>query len=248
LCEADDVAALWAYQGLQARGLAPLELISAQMLERGVRWEHRLGADGVSITISLTQDRTIRGDAIRGVLNRLVTVPTGWLLKVEAEDRNYATQELAAFFLSWLYALPAPVLNRPTPQGLSGSWRRLSEWVWLAARAGLPTPAYRRSSRDYINEGGSQKSFAGSDAVNTVIIIEGHVVSRSAPPDIIRGCQRLAKLANIALLGVEFVEGSEGHWTFANAVPLPDLQLGGEVLLDVLAAVLRGVEGTTINS
>ena len=154
-----DPSARWAYEGLKQRGLAPLELVTAEMLGPGLRWDHRVGANGASIEISLPNGRVLSGRTIRGVLNRLRGV-TGWrsLHRVRVDDRSYAEQELAAFFLSWLSCLPPPILNQPTPHGLAGRERHMSEWVLLATAAGLTTVPWRQSSRtrsESSTEGGS---------------------------------------------------------------------------------------------
>lgn len=240
LCASNDVSAIWAYQGLKIRGLTPLELVTLEMLEYGVRWEHRLRADSVSIDITLADGRRIRNDNISGVLNRLLWVPSEHLLLVHTSEREYATHELIAFFTSWLYALPKPVLNRPTPQGLSGRWRHVSEWVWLASKAGLPTLDYRQTCHDDIPKMYVEGRIVPiGTPVKTIIIVEGHVVDELAPPDIREGCKRLAELTRTELLGVEFADGPAGPWTFAGATTFPDLRLGGQELLDVLAYVLK---------
>jgi hypothetical protein len=40
LCSEQDVSALWTYQGLQARGLRPLELVPAEILPYSLKWDH----------------------------------------------------------------------------------------------------------------------------------------------------------------------------------------------------------------
>jgi hypothetical protein len=65
LCSAQDVSALWAYQGLQARGLRPLELVTAEMLPYSLKWDHRLGAAGAGTSITLADGRVIKSDAMR---------------------------------------------------------------------------------------------------------------------------------------------------------------------------------------
>jgi hypothetical protein len=236
-----DDSALWASQGLQARGLKPLECVSAEMLAQSQRWEHRVDAQGATIDITLADGRHIRNDAIQGVLNRLVCVPFEPLRLAHPVDREYASQELTAFCLSWLYALPSPVINRATPQGLAGQWRHRSEWLRLAACAGLPTPLYRETSEDAREERDWQGRFVPSDTpVQTVFVVADQVVGTALPSHIRHGCRRLAELSHTALLGVEFTAGSAGAWTFAGATPLPDLRLGGETLLDALAGALRG--------
>jgi hypothetical protein len=147
LCDASDVAALWAYRELRARGVAPLEIVSADDLVLADRWEHRVGEAGASIRIEVN-GLDIVGTRLSGVLNRLYAVPTAHWRSASPADQEYVQQELTALFLSWLHALPCPVINRPTPQGLCGQWRNEAEWVCLAHRAGLPVALYRQSPHD----------------------------------------------------------------------------------------------------
>lgn len=240
LCPPNDLAALWAYQGLKARGLAPLELVSAEMLAYGLRWEHRLSTNGLSVDITLADRRTIRSSTVRGILNRLSYIPQEHFYAAGSADRDYAAQELMAFYMSWLHAMPGAVLNRPTAQGLSGSWRHISEWVWLAGRAGLPTLPYRQTGLDQIEDGHTGgRLVSEATPAKTILVVGGHLTGTPAPPDILEGCKRLAALSATALLGIEFVAGSRSSWTFAGATPLPDLRLGGEVLLDLLVSALQ---------
>jgi hypothetical protein len=241
LCASTDTSALWAYEGLNQRGLQPLELVTAEALAHAVRWEHRLGTNGVTLDVTLADGRRIRNQEVRGALNRLLSMPSEILLLIHPSDRDYVAQELNTFFLSWLYSLPGPMLNRPTPFGLSGQWRHASEWVYLAARAGLPAPFYRQSSRDLSQIFNADTRLAPAGAtLNTVAVVAGRTVGASAPPHIHNGCRRLAQLSRTALLGVEFAVGPEGGWTFAGATTHPNLRAGGDALLDVLAHVLAG--------
>ena len=122
LCASTDPSALWAYEGLVARGLKPVELVTAEVLAYSLRWEHRLSVRGSSIDITLADGRRINGDGTKGVLNRLQWAPSEHLMAAAPEERQYASQEIYAFLMGWLYSLPQPVLNRPTPQGLSGPY------------------------------------------------------------------------------------------------------------------------------
>lgn len=242
LCGATDIPALWAYHGLKARGLAPLEVVSAEMLTHSLHWEHRLNEDGASISITLANGRTIFGTTVRGVLNRLLSASSEHLRMVNPDDSEYAVQEFTAFFMSWLYALPGPVLNRPTPQGLPGQFRHISEWAWLASQAGLSTPNYRQSSGEYTDTTQYERLVPSGTPVTTVLVVSGHVVGDHIPPGISEGCQRLARLAKTELLGIEFATHTD-HWIFVGATPFPDLRLGGQAFLDVLASVMKGREG-----
>jgi hypothetical protein len=239
LCDASDASAILAFQALRARGIAPLELVTADALSLADLWEHRIAGDTASIRVRLGDGRSFDDGALRGVLNRLYSVPT-WHWRAAAQvDQEYVQQELIAFFLSWLNALPCPVLNRPTPQGLCGRWRSEPEWVCLAQRSGLPVAPYRASSFDRIDEmRGEKRLLAPGAQTRTIIVVDGTVTTTSAPDDVKEACMRFAKEAGTELLGLDFVEGAAGPWTFVGANPMPDLRWGGPALIDALVDAL----------
>lgn len=240
LCPSTDIAALWAYEGLKYRGLTPLELVCAEELACSLHWDHQVSASDIRVNVTLADGRTIKHDAVRGVLNRLAYLPQEHLALGESADRDYAQQELTAFYMSWLYAMPRPMLNVPTAQGLCGAWRHISEWVWLAGKAGLPTRSYRQSSFGRSDEGQVRGNLASAQApANTIIVVDGHIVGASPPAHITDGCRQLAELSGTGLLGIEFTTDGTSPWTFSGATPLPDLRLGGERLLDVMASVFQ---------
>jgi hypothetical protein len=144
------------------------------------------------------------------------------------------TQELNAFFVSWINALPEPVLNRATPQGLCGRMRHISEWIVLAARAGLPVPRYRQSSHGTAPPFLVHARVANASNLRTVMTVGSKTISDSAPEGIRLGCARLAELSRTPLLGLEFSVREDGTWVFAGASPYPDLTWGGDSLLDAL--------------
>jgi hypothetical protein len=236
LCDVADVSALWVYQGLVARGLAPVEVVTAQVLSTAVRWEHRLDPAGATIDITLADGRRLRGDTTRGALNRITVLPTAHLDGVAPSDRDYAIQEMSALFLSWLHTLPEPVLNRPAPYGLSGRWRHPAEWTLLAARAGLTPHPYRHTSDESPEEAAI---LPRSEPVTTVFVVGKHVVASSRVPATVRsGCHRLAELTGVQLLGIDFAVDNQNRWRFVGASVTPDLTLGGEPLLSALFDVL----------
>jgi hypothetical protein len=240
LCPSTDVAALWAYEGLKSRGLTPLELVCAEELACSLQWNHRVSSSGTRTNIALADGRTITHDAVRGVLNRLAYLPQEHLALGDSSDRDYAQQELTAFYLSWLYAMPRPMLNVPTAQGLCGAWRHISEWVWLAGKAGLPTIPYRQSSFDRSNEEQARGNLTSAQVLkNTVFVVNEQVVGASPPEHIMEGCRRLAELSGTGLLAIEFMADETSSWTFAGATSLPDLRLGGDPLLDLMASVFQ---------
>ena len=119
ICSENDPSALWAFQGLQARGLRPFHLVTTEMLTRNTRWEHTVGVDGAQINITLADGRVIDNRQVRDVVNRMTHVPLEHL--AGASDYDYAVQEYTALFMSWLNALPDPVFNGVDTQGLSGA-------------------------------------------------------------------------------------------------------------------------------
>jgi hypothetical protein len=244
LCASSDLSAIWAYEGLRQRGLDPVRLITTEEFDYRVHWEHRVGAAGASVNLTLADGTRIRSSDLRGMLNRIVYVPTGNLLLIRPADRDYVQEELGTFFLSWLYALPGPMLNRPSPQGLSGQWRHASEWLCLAARTGLPTATYRQSSQD-LSQGASIATSVvpPGTPVRTVLVVDGHLAGPPAPAHILEGCRRLGALAKTALLGAEFSVKAGDKWTFVGATTHPDLRPGGERLLDLLARALTAQPG-----
>lgn len=242
LCSSGDAVAEWAYRGLRSRGLEPLELVYAEALPYGLRWEHRLGAPGAYVGVELRDGRRITSDRLRGVLNRLTHVPTQHLSVLP--DQEYISQELTAFFMSWLHALPGPVLNRPTAQGLCGPWLHASEWAQLAARAGLPTPVYGQGGGDGFDETEAERTlFPRGTKTERAVVVGGRLFGpRVLAEEVEGGCVRLSGLVSTPLLGVEFARGEGGEWQFAGATPLPDLSVGGDALLDALAVELGAAE------
>ncbi len=235
ICSAEDVSALWAYQGLRARGLHPLELLTAEMLTNRAKWVHTVGVDGAHFNVTLADGRVIDNRYVNGVVNRLTHVPLQHLRG--APDYEYASQEYTAFFMSWLKALPAPVFNGADSQGLSGPWRHVSEWVCLAAEAGLPTTTYTQTSHDDFDETAQmRRSVPDGTPTMMVVALGDRVFGQPLPPDLTAGCRELARISNTPLLGIEFTVGQSP--AFVSATPMPDLRLGGELLLDELARKL----------
>jgi hypothetical protein len=236
LCDAADESALWVHQELRARGVAPLELLTADTLALADYWEHRIAGAQATIRFRIG-DVEIAGEGVRGVLNRLYTVPTWHWRSASKADQEYVQQEMAAFFLSWLHALPCPVVNRPTPHGLAGRWRPESEWAWLAQKAGLPVAPYRETARDGIDETKGEKRLVHPRMpMQTLIVLGEAVAGAGAPAPVVAASRRLAELAGAELLGVDFVAGPAGPWTFAGATALPYLVPGGPALIDALCA------------
>jgi hypothetical protein len=131
------------------------------------------------------------------------------------------------------------VINRPTPQGLCGRWRSEAEWVCLAQRAGLPVGPYRASSFDRVDEmRGEKRLLTPSASTRTIIVANGTATEASAPDPVKTACVAFAKEAETDLLGLDFIDGAAGPWTFVGANPMPDLRWGGPALIDAIVEAL----------
>jgi hypothetical protein len=203
LSSSKDIAGLWVYHGLKEYGLSPLELVSPEMLIYSPRWTQRLNNRMVETEVRLIDGRVIKSEAVKGVINRLTGIGSDVINSIIKTDQEYVKHEMFAFLSSWLYSFPCPVLNRPTSQGLPGYFRHLSEWRWLAAKAGLPTLPYRQSSRNDPEEEYWIEQLNLTTLTTTIItlfVIAGQMVGEAAPPEIETGCLKLAKLAGSELL------------------------------------------------
>jgi hypothetical protein len=235
LCEEADRGALWVADRLRSQGLT-VAIITGADLATAERWEHRIGQAGAVFELALADGRRFSSRDIGGVLNRLAYLPAAWIQRVGGSDRDYAMQEMYAFYLSWLHSLPGPLLNPPTPQGLCGNWRHPSVWAVLAGRAGLPTPTYHQSSDDDPEACWTPATVL---APMTVFVVVEQVLAPPGLPEHLRApCCRLATAAGAPLLGIDFTLSATGAWCFAGASVMPDLLRGGEPLIAALAEVL----------
>lgn len=231
LCSETDLAALWAWRGLAALGGEPPVLVTAGLLTSALRWTHRVGEGAATVEIALADGRVLRSGEIGGVLNRLTHLPLR-TAGASAVDRAYAEQEWGAFAVSWLHALPGPMLNRPSPLGLSGIERGPADWAALAAEAGLPVVAMRQTWPPAV----AAPLMAGTRA----FAVGGAFVG--LPPGGEAwgaACRRFVAVTGCGLLGMDFTLGADGTWRLAGATTLPDLRAGGRPLLHALAAALR---------
>ena len=238
LCSSSDTPAIWACNGLAALGLAPLQLVTSEMLALSTGWTHRLGSEGIATRFTLPDGIRIESGDIRGILNRLLAPPEALVAQSVPEDREYAQQELTALYLSWLNAIEAPVLNRPTPQGLSGRWRHASEWAMAAHEAGFSVPVYRQEAGDDPGKGYASLAPAGAP-VTHVVVLDDETFGPDLPQAPRECCRRLAQICRTQLLGVDLFVSPSDPWTFAGATPLPDLQVGGTALLQRMAQVFQ---------
>lgn len=229
-CEPHDTSALWAAAGLARRIDGPVDVVTGEMLGEARTWEHRIRGDVAEVEITLGDGRQISSRWPQPVLNRLSFAPSERLRRVGGEDADYAVLEFQALFLSWLTALPGPVLNRPSPQFLAGHWRNPVGWAVLAARAGLATVPFRSTD--------DQQAPLGE--VTVFVLMQRLVAPPGVPESVLDACLRLAALAGDDLLGIQLTTAGDPPWRFVGATPRPDLTYGGDGLLDLITDVLVG--------
>ena len=232
-CYPNDYSALWAVAGLTRRGLIPMDVVAPEALVCSPTLVHTI-VEGRSRTMFKLPGGTVIDSAlIRGVLNRMTSLPTAHLDGAAPDDAAYAQQELHATVLSVLYGLGEAAINSPTPQGLAGRFRTVVEWLWLAGRAGLLAPDYVGGARD----ARAQLAAPSGDA-RSVIVFDGCAFGPAIPEDVEASVARFATLAETRLVGIDLVEARDGTWWFTGASTTPDLRVGGEPLLDALATAL----------
>ena len=233
-CRADDLPALWAFRGLKRRGLNPLEIFTPEALVYNRRLEHRLQAGETITHIELVDGRVIESAEVQGVLNRVNYLPVEHFRFAEVEDRAYAGLEQQAIYLSWSHALPGVVINRPEPRGLCGEVRSPAEWTWLALQAGLPVLPFRQGDEQALE-------YPPYNTTSQLLVFDGRICGAPIQwvnEDLRNSIKQLAELSGLRLMGLGFVLSPAGEPLFVSATALPDLQLGGEVFLDALMAVL----------
>jgi hypothetical protein len=233
LCEDDDVSALWVHKGLEHLGL-PIVLLLSSELTPSLRWNHRVGPEGAQIEITLTNGRVLHSGSIMGVFNRLHRLPY-WCGQsgIPRGDWVYSREELAAFFLSWMGSFKGPVLNRPTPQGLSGRCLHAMEWTAIAAAAGLRVAPYRYS----VGQGAVENECdARSESIDVLII--GDKVIGAPNGELLEPYRNLARLAKTGMLSVGLARDKRGRLYLDHATTRPDLPQHGEAALRAIARYL----------
>lgn len=241
LCPVYDDAGRWAVEQLRHAGLEPVELVTDADLA-GARWDHRLGDDELTTELRLADGRTIANDDIRGTLNRLTHAPPELAGLLAPADRDYGYAEFSALILSWLAALPGPILNPPTTRGLAGAWRSGAEWAGLAVEAGLPCAPILVDSdaAPAVGDAGWVEWPPFAPLAEDAIVVGSVVFSaRRLAPATRDACRLLSELAGAPLLGLAFDGASQTTIPqLRGATTLPDLRAGGDALVTALASEL----------
>ena len=233
LASPSDLSAPWLRDGLRRRGVHDVHVVSVDSLVYSTSMTHRITRAGDTLTEIHLHDGRLVGPSLAWTVNRTQFLPTVHLETASQPDRDYATQELYAFFTSVLHGLPGRTINRAGPRGLSGPYLAPSEWTRTGGIAGLAVSPYRSSVGSPLSDGQSA----------TLFVVGNEVVTQAnqsiTPPDhVIEGCRRLAALLEVELLATDFVMNG-GQWRLAGGSCNPDLRQGGDELLDSFARLLR---------
>lgn len=247
---ADPLATTVAHH-LNVRHPGQVAAVTLWDLQNARRWSHAqfngqtrnelVLANGIALDL----DETI-------VFNRLTGITVPHYANASSEDRGYATEETHALALSWMKALPGPVINPATHAGLAGPYYDQLTWFMLAHRAGLPTPlvsftsSLRRFPRPNLvpvseYQLGQQEATLGEPPTGeglTVAVVGDQVVG-THPITIREPLKALARLARVEFLEVYLnrVQGAQPRWVFNGANPVPF-----SVSDDALAALLYLIE------
>lgn len=234
LSDDGDPVGPWLAEGLTSRGMAPVLHLTTGDLLGPTTWVHTVGNDGAAFTARLSDGTELKSQNVAGVVNQIGFIPPSYTASMVEADREYASHEVNAFFLSWLNSVDAPILNPPSSRGLAGAWRPASEWASLAAKAGLGHTPLTSTGPEPTSPWSE-----GSPPHRTAITVDGEIVDDGLDEETRQACLRLADLASTPLLGIEFIIGDGGDLVFAGASPQPPLPVAGEAIIDALAYVME---------
>src|SRR5262245_56509315 len=179
-----------------------------------IGWRHYLSA--VEASTAIVGGREVPVGTITGVLTRLQYINEVELPHIVPADRDYVAAEMTAFLVSWLSRLDCPILNRPMPPCLIGPNWRPAQWVYTAARLGMPVQTWHR--RAALSADASSELTAGSTATVTVV---GDCCFGPVAEPLMAQALSLARTAGVGLLAVHF-SGNEAGASFLGADLIPD--------------------------
>lgn len=232
LCDPCDRSALWAGQGLRARGLQTVEFVSPMQLVCAPRLEYRAGSGApVQASVTLSDGRRIDVARLCGTLNRATRVDYPQLRHAALADRPYVQAEMDAIFLAWLGALGAPLFNPAQTSGWAGPLLHPFAWALHAQHAGFTTLTHR------CGYGGLEIPVAHGPTRHYVVF--GSRTFPALPEPLTRAAVQLSERVRVPLLGITLAWSAEGQASFVGASATPDLQVGGSEFLDALSAAFK---------
>ncbi len=180
-------------------------------------WRYYL--DHSRTSIAMIGGREVPLQEISGVLTRLPYVLEQELLHIVPADRQYVATEMNAFLTAWLFTLPCPVFNRPSPTCLAGPNWRVERWTYVAAQVGIPI---RPIQRKVTLAASASPEVEPTRPTHTSVTIIGNTHFGSLDPTLIVQARRLAVAASVDLLTVRFSDPASGSY-FIGASTWPEL-------------------------
>jgi len=232
LCHPGDAAALWLHETMRSLGIAGVELVAVEQLVYSRRIVYRLNADGDSGRVELADGRALHPQAITGLVNRVVFLPTQHFARALAADRVYAESELSAFLLAWINGVAGRVINPALPFALGGGAFPRPTVMHLASVAGLPTGGWRADS-SHDDSGTPPMS-----PTQAALVFDGRLYGPLLPRHLQDGCRRLAVLLGAPLLQIHLHRSSAQGWRFVDASGAADFRIGGKPLARALVLAL----------
>jgi hypothetical protein len=232
LAEPADLGALWLRSQLLRRLAPPVEIVTPARLVYSRSILHRLTSTESEARFELADGMTLRTPGLRGIVNRLTSLPTAHLAGAAAVERDYAAAELHAFLLGWLASLDCPLLNPPAPENLAGPSHSNLSTLHFAALSGL-------SCQPAIVAVGTPQPPPPAPVGTAVrhFVLDGQVIGPPLPSATRDSMILFARLWGARLVQIETTR-DRGRHEFIAASSVVDLQAGGEALVRAISRVL----------
>lgn len=236
LADDNDTSALWLYNKLKRSGFHDIQVVSSTAVAYNLFWNYRMTNDRSDSEFVFGDGRRLRTSGITGVINRLTSIPADRVRASFLSGGRHTEREQMAYFVSWMYGLPVPVINRPSMYSLSGAWHEASEWTMLATLSGLHLAPFCQSPVTASDSDvGCGRLTPFDMPVQSVYVVGSTVVGSGIPKSIADASLRLAATAKADLLGIDFVVSSPWSWLVAGINAFPNLEVGGDALVDAVA-------------
>lgn len=231
LAEPGDAAALWLRGALKPFFSGPVRVLTPARLIYAPSIVQRMDTRGGTIRITLDDGEELDFAAVRGVVNRLATVPMAHLDRAEPADRLYAATELHAFLLGLLASLSCPLLNSPAPEWLAGPHHSEIGALHLAVAAGLRCPAR------VVDASRPAPPVRDRRADTAHVVLDDQVIGPVLPARWRDALLQFARGWGARLVQIETRE-EDGQRIFVAASSLVDFPRGGGVLVRAVARAL----------
>jgi hypothetical protein len=241
LANATDLAGPWLAAGLAARTHLRVQRITEHDLASAETWEHENGGDNAWVRLVLADGRCIDSREVTGVVN-LLAQPPFMRPPVGFRGRNHAhaVEELKNLLISTLASSGCTHLSAPGVQESSRNYHQ-SEWMMLAAAAGLPIQPRTFFSRNFYSLPDEPADENPPSANRLLIIGENvlHLGSDDVVPKSIRSAAiRFTGVTQNQILELHFRRDGTDGWIFHHVLPCADLMSGGDAALDAFASSL----------